>query len=63
MADIRHQEEKCIDERSAEWVLSNVELGSSAAKASEFNVAGRIFPGWDIIANYAYIDARVTKDC
>jgi iron complex outermembrane receptor protein len=28
----------------------------------EFDVAGRILPGWDIIANYAYIDARITKD-
>jgi iron complex outermembrane receptor protein len=25
-------------------------------------VAGRILPGWDIIANYAYTDARVTED-
>jgi iron complex outermembrane receptor protein len=28
----------------------------------EFDIAGQILPGWDIIANYAYIDARVTKD-
>ena len=25
-------------------------------------MAGRILPGWDLIANYAYIDARVTED-
>lgn len=27
----------------------------------EIDVAGRIFPHWSIIANYAYTDARITK--
>ena len=25
-------------------------------------MAGELLPGWDIIATYAYIDARITKD-
>ncbi len=40
----------------------SVATGEQRSKGVEFDVAGRILPGWDIIANYAYIDARVTKD-
>lgn len=40
----------------------SVASGEQRSQGIEFDVAGRILPGWDIIANYAYIDARVTKD-
>ncbi len=36
--------------------------GEQRSQGIEFDVAGRILPGWDIIASYAYIDARVTRD-
>jgi len=40
----------------------SVATGEQRSKGVEFDIAGQILPGWDIIANYAYIDARVTKD-
>jgi len=42
--------------------LFSVATGEQRSQGIEFDVAGRILPGWDIIANYAYIDARVTRD-
>lgn len=42
--------------------LFQIGIGEQRSRGAEFDVAGRILPGWDIIANYAYIDARVTKD-
>ena len=40
----------------------SVATGEQRSKGVEFDIAGQILPGWDIIANYAYIDTRVTKD-
>ncbi len=42
--------------------LFSTATGEQRSQGIEFDVAGRILPGWDIIASYAYIDARVTKD-
>ncbi|MEM6717342.1 MAG: TonB-dependent receptor, partial [Cyanobacteria bacterium P01_C01_bin.147] len=28
----------------------------------EFDIAGELLPGWNIIANYAYTDARISED-
>ncbi|MEP6934643.1 MAG: TonB-dependent receptor [Nitrospirota bacterium] len=42
--------------------LFSVSTGQQRSKGIEFDVAGRILPGWEIIANYAYIDARIDKD-
>ena len=39
-----------------------VATGEQRSQGVEFDVAGRILPGWDIIANYAYVDARVSED-
>jgi iron complex outermembrane recepter protein len=36
--------------------------GKQRSRGFEFDVAGTILPGWEIIANYAYTDARVRKD-
>lgn len=40
----------------------SVATGEQRSQGIEFDVAGRILPGWDLIANYAYIDARITED-
>ncbi|UVT14317.1 MAG: TonB-dependent siderophore receptor [Nitrospira sp.] len=40
----------------------SVATGEQRSEGIEFDVAGRILPGWDVIANYAYIDTRVTAD-
>ncbi|MGE0642287.1 MAG: TonB-dependent siderophore receptor [Nitrospira sp.] len=42
--------------------LFSVPTGEQRSQGIEFDVAGRILPGWDVIANYAYTDARVTED-
>lgn len=38
---------------------ANIDLASDNRT---LNLAGEILPGWNIIAGYAYTDARVTKD-
>ena len=36
--------------------------GDQRSRGVEFDVGGEPLPGWRLIANYAYIDARVTND-
>lgn len=40
----------------------SVPTGEQRSQGIEFDIAGRIMPGWDIIANYAYVDIRVSED-
>jgi len=39
-----------------------VQVGEQASNGVELDIAGEILPGWNIIANYAYTNARVTQD-
>ncbi|NEP16794.1 MAG: TonB-dependent siderophore receptor [Leptolyngbya sp. SIO4C1] len=39
-----------------------IQLGEQASDGVEFDLAGEILPGWNIIASYAYTDARVLED-
>lgn len=40
----------------------SIATGEQRSQGVELDIAGEILPGWKIVANYAYIDARVTKD-
>ncbi|MEM9087431.1 MAG: TonB-dependent siderophore receptor [Cyanobacteria bacterium P01_F01_bin.53] len=39
-----------------------VQVGEQASAGFEFDLVGEILPGWNVIASYAYTDARVTED-
>ncbi|TVP63631.1 MAG: TonB-dependent receptor [Nodularia sp. (in: Bacteria)] len=40
----------------------SIPLGEQRSRGIELDVTGQVLPGWNIIASYAYTDARVTKD-
>ncbi|NEQ34563.1 MAG: TonB-dependent siderophore receptor, partial [Leptolyngbya sp. SIO4C5] len=40
----------------------SIAAGEQRSQGIELDVAGEILPGWNLIANYAYTDARVTED-
>ncbi|WP_017295700.1 TonB-dependent siderophore receptor [Geminocystis herdmanii] len=40
----------------------SVTTGEQRSNGIEFDIVGEILPGWNIIANYAYTNARVTND-
>ncbi|MTF38697.1 TonB-dependent siderophore receptor [Cyanobacterium aponinum] len=40
----------------------SVQVGEQQSSGVEFNIVGEILPGWNIIAGYAYTDAKITKD-
>lgn len=38
-----------------------VQTGEERSRGAELDVRGRVLPGWDVIATYAYIDAEVSR--
>ncbi|MEM7062475.1 MAG: TonB-dependent siderophore receptor [Cyanobacteria bacterium P01_B01_bin.77] len=40
----------------------SIATGEQRSQGIELDIAGEILPGWNIIANYAYTDARITED-
>ncbi|PMB47697.1 TonB-dependent siderophore receptor [Fischerella thermalis CCMEE 5201] len=40
----------------------SVQTGEQRSRGIELDINGEILPGWNMIAGYAYTDARVTKD-
>ena len=40
----------------------SIAIGEQRSQGIELDIAGEILPGWNIIANYAYTDARITED-
>ena len=40
----------------------SIQIGEQQSQGIEIDVAGEVFPGFNIIANYAYTDAKITKD-
>jgi iron complex outermembrane receptor protein len=43
-------------------VLFSVATGEQRSRGFEFDVRGEVWPGWNVIATYAYTDAQVTED-
>ena len=40
----------------------SIQTGEQRSEGIEFDMTGRMLPGWNVIATYAYTDARITKD-
>lgn len=40
----------------------SIQTGEQRSRGVELNVTGEILPGWNIVAGYAYTDARITED-
>ena len=40
----------------------DIQTGEQNSQGIELNIAGEILPGWNIVAGYAYNDARITQD-
>ncbi len=40
----------------------SIATGEQRSRGIEIDLAGEILPGWNAIANYAYIDAEITED-
>jgi len=43
-------------------VLFSIASGKQRSRGIELDVIGEILPGWNLIANYAYIDSKITED-
>lgn len=41
--------------------FASIATGEQRSRGMDFDLIGRILPGWNLIASYAYIDAEVTK--
>lgn len=42
--------------------FASVTTGEQNSRGIDFDISGEILPGWNVIASYAYIDAKVTQD-
>jgi iron complex outermembrane receptor protein len=40
----------------------SIQTGQQQSQGIEFDITGEILPGWNLIASYAYTDARLTQD-
>jgi iron complex outermembrane recepter protein len=40
----------------------SIQIGEQKGRGIDFDIVGKIMPGWDLIASYAYTDARISKD-
>ena len=60
--DITKQNVATLDPNAPALVNASVATGEQRSQGIELDISGEILPGWNVIANYAYIDARVTQD-
>ncbi|MEM9543255.1 MAG: TonB-dependent siderophore receptor [Cyanobacteria bacterium P01_E01_bin.42] len=42
--------------------FASIATGEQRSRGFDFDLSGEIVPGWNIIASYAYIDAKITQD-
>ena len=42
--------------------LASIQIGAADSKGIEFDTSGRILPGWDVTAAYAYNQSRIAAD-
>jgi iron complex outermembrane recepter protein len=42
--------------------LFDIQTGEQNSQGIELDLSGEILPGWDIVAGYAYTDAKITED-
>lgn len=40
----------------------SVQVGEQRSQGIELDIGGEILPGWNVVASYAYTDARTTED-
>ena len=60
--DITRQNVATADPNALLGVLAFLATGEQRSQGIELDIAGEILPGWNVIANYAYTDARITQD-
>jgi iron complex outermembrane receptor protein len=51
-----------ISTRDPNNSLRTIQVGEQNSRGVEFSIAGEVSPGWNIVAGYAYTDARIRKD-
>lgn len=40
----------------------SIQVGEQRGRGIDLDIAGEILPGWNVLASYAYIDAKITQD-
>ncbi|WP_051038009.1 TonB-dependent siderophore receptor [Thalassoporum mexicanum] len=45
-----------------DFPMFSIATGEQQSKGIELDVIGELLPGWDLIVNYAYTDAKITSD-
>ncbi|MEO1352016.1 MAG: TonB-dependent siderophore receptor [Cyanobacteria bacterium J06635_15] len=60
--DITRQNVATLDPNAPPLSNASVATGEQRSQGIELDLSGEILPGWQVIANYAYTDARVTQD-
>ncbi|MEO0985314.1 MAG: TonB-dependent siderophore receptor [Cyanobacteria bacterium J06639_14] len=60
--DITRQNVATADPTAPLGISAFLATGEQRSQGIELDIAGEILPGWNIIANYAYTDARITQD-
>ncbi|NEZ62036.1 TonB-dependent siderophore receptor [Leptolyngbyaceae cyanobacterium CCMR0082] len=60
--DITKRNVATPDPNAPAFLNAAIATGEQRSQGIELDIAGEILPGWNLIANYAYIDARITED-
>ncbi|MEL7316994.1 MAG: TonB-dependent receptor, partial [Cyanobacteria bacterium J06559_3] len=60
--DITKQNVATLDPDAPAFANASIATGEQRSQGIELDLTAEILPGWNLIANYAYTDARVTED-